>query len=510
MKNARFVLVLVVLILVSLSFAACGSGSDDSASNDETTVEDDVSTAANDVEDTEETVEEDKTAAAAEADDAVEEAVDDGGAVADAAATEVAVEETANEEVTIEAVADPLITVNSEVFVGDVVNDKLPTLATVSSLGGHIAWPTTIGHFWNKEGELCLYSFEGANNDCYISPEIYEGYPYAFAWSPADEYVAFTENPILLGYESDIWLFDVAKEEFVDRTDDGVEGDWIEAEPGTYWLDYLPMWNETDDMIYFWRSVPITLPVFTLDLYRIAPEAGEAELVRDLSDTFKGELPYFGGENWFMDGVSAISPDGSKVAMLLTSTLDPYDDPNNGLWIVDLKDESVPPQQLMTIHDMQRGAPAWAADFPLVPVGLSWSGDSKGVVVMTYNQDEQVPMVVLYYVDVESGEATPVVDFSDVPDGEAYWSAVNDVGLTPRYYSPWTASMSPKGDALIMYNDLAGLSGVLTSPLPPTGELPQLDYISQIFNTDGVTRSSRADDGKVLIYNILFGTTEKE
>ncbi len=510
MKHVRFVLVLSMLILASLSFAACGSGSDDSASSQETTVEDDVSTAANDAADAEETVEEDKTAASAAVDEAAEEAVDDGGAVADAAATEVTTEEAANEEVTIEAVADPLITVDSEVFVGDVLNDKLPALATVSSLGGHIAWPTTVGRLWNKEGELCLYSFEGANNDCYISPDIYEGYPYAFAWSPADEYVAFTENPILLGYESDIWLFDVAKEEFVNRTDDGVQGGWIEAEPGTYELDYLPMWNETDGMIYFWRSVPITLPVFTLDLYRVAPEGGEAELVRNLTETFAGELPYFGGENWFMDGVSAISPDGSKIAMLLTSMVDPYDDPNNGLWIVDVNDDSVPPQQLTTVRDMQAGAPDWAADFPLIPMGLSWTGDGNGVVVLTYNQDQQVPMVVLYYVDVESGEAIPVVDFSDVPDGEAYRNAVNEVGLPPRYYSPWTASMSPKGDALIMYNDLAGLSGLLTSPLPPTGELPQLDYISQLFDTDGVTRSSRADDGRVLIYNILFGTTEQE
>ena len=131
------------------------------------------------------------------------------------------------------------------------------------------------------------------------------------------------------------------------------------------------------------------------------------------------------------------------------------------------------------------------------------------VIVDTWSNDTHAPLHVYYYVDVATGEATPTVDFSEVESLDALFEPTES-GIPMRFYSPWTASMSPKGDALILYNDLAGLSGVLTSPLPPTGELPQLDYISQIFNTDGVTRSSRADDGRVLIYNILFGTTEEE
>lgn len=62
----------------------------------------------------------------------------------------------------------------------------------------------------------------------------YEGYPYDFAWSPDDAYVAFTENPIQLGYESDIWMFNPISAEFVNRIEDGVQGGWIETEPGSY------------------------------------------------------------------------------------------------------------------------------------------------------------------------------------------------------------------------------------------------------------------------------------
>ena len=492
MKNARILTVLSILIVTALFFAGCGSGSSDSTPTEEPVVEEVAAEAA-----TEEV--------------AADEPAAEDPAAAEAAATAepIATEEALAEEAGVELAADPLIAVDSEVFVGDVIGQKNPALATISSLGTQIAWPTTIGRLWNKEGELCIYSYEDAANPCYVAPEIYEGYPYAFAWSPNDDYVAFTENPIQLGYESDIWMFNPVSNEFVNRTDDGVQGGWIEAEPGSYQLDYLPMWNLADDMLYFWRSEPISATVFTLELHRLAPEGGEPELVRDLSETFAGELLYFNAETWLMDGVSAISPDGTKLAMLVTSLEDPNENSRAGLWIIDLTDDAAPPEHLADLDALQVGQPAWSS-FPLVPMGLSWSGDSAGVVVFTYNLDEQVPLAVLYYIEPESGSITPVVDFSDIPDGDAYMTEVNEVGLPPRFYSPWTASMSPNNDLVLMYQNIAGLAGILVSPIPPTGELPQLDYISQLFNTDAVTRSSRSADGKVLMYNIVFSTSEVE
>ena len=492
MKNVRIFSVLSVLIIVALFFAGCGSRSNDSTPTEEPVVEEVAAEEA-----TEEVA-------------ADEPAAEDPAAAEEAATAEpIATEEALAEEAGVELAPNPLIAVDSEVFVGDVINQKNPALATLSSLGTQIAWPTSHGRLWNKEGELCIYTYEDAANPCYVAPEIYEGYPYAFAWSPDDAYVAFTENPIQLGYESDIWMFNPLSAEFVNRTDDGVQGGWIEAEPGSYQLDYLPMWNQADDMLYFWRSEPISATVFTLELHRLDPLGGEPELVRDLSETFAGELLYFNGETWMMDGISAISPDGTKLAMLVSSLEDPYESARNGLWVIDLTDETAPPKHVADVDALQVGQPAWSS-FPLAPMGLSWSGDSAGVVVFTYNNDEQVPLVVIYYIDPESGSITPVVDFSDIPEGDAYMTEVNDVGLPPRFYSPWTASMSPNNDLLLMYQNIAGLAGILVSPIPPTGELPQLDYISQLFNTDAVTRSSRSADGKVLMYNIVFSTSEVE
>jgi hypothetical protein len=115
-----------------------------------------------------------------------------------------------------------------------------------------------------------------------------------------------------------------------------------------------------------------------------------------------------------------------------------------------------------------------------------------------------VPVIVLYDVDVASGALTPVVDFSDLPDSEAYMAQPDGVGIPPRAYSPWTASMSPENDTLLMYQNLANVSGLMASPLPPTGDLPGLDYQSQIQDLMPTARSSRSKDGKVLMYNILF------
>ena len=179
------------------------------------------------------------------------------------------------------------------------------------------------------------------------------------------------------------------------------------------------------------------------------------------------------------------------------------------MWIVDLNNPTAAPKQIATQAALESGQPAWSTEtFPLVPLGLSWTADSSSVVVMTYNQDQQVPLVVLYDINTASGELTPVVDFSKVPEGDAYVSAPVTVdgveGPPMRFFSPWTASMSPNNEQLLMYQNLGGFNGLLLSALPPTSSLPVIAYTSQNQNSGGVFRSSRGTDGKVLISNILI------
>ncbi len=398
------------------------------------------------------------------------------------------------------------VKVVSERAVADIVGEERAPLAMVSPDGSAIAWAMQTGRGRNQARLLCLYLFANADKTCTEAPEAYLGYPYQLEWSPDSAYIAFSENPQQLGHESDIWLFDVVSGAFTNRTDDGVEGSWRSAEPGTFALDYLPMWNAADGNLYFWRSEPLADFQFSLELYRLSPQGGEPELVRDLSEFFRQQLLLFDYEFYYLDGVSAISPDGAQLAMAVRSLQD-VSSPENGLWLLDLTNDQAPPQQLATMTDFQAALPAWQP-VPASPVGLSWTADSAGVVVMAASNDIQLPLNLFYYADVAGGEFTPVVDFSGIEDESALFSA--EAGsLPPRYYSPWTASLSPAGDKLMMYNNLGGLVGLLSAPLPPDGELPGFVYESQFETTTTTSRSSSSSDGKMILSGILF-TLEEE
>jgi hypothetical protein len=57
--------------------------------------------------------------------------------------------------------------------------------------------------------------------------------------------------------------------------------------------------------------------------------------------------------------------------------------------------------------------------------------------------------------------------FSGLPDPEAYFEPAPDSDIPFRYFSPWTGSLSPQGNKLLMLNDLGGVMGLLAAPLPP-------------------------------------------
>ena len=244
-----------------------------------------------------------------------------------------------------------------------------------------------------------------------------------------------------------------------------------------------------------------------LSLMRIAPAGGTPDVVRELTTELPGVLPWFNYEAMFLDGMTAIGPDGKVVAALLAS-------PNSmgaitlGLYSINLADASIAPQAVITETQWNAAIPAWQG-YPATPVGLAWKADGATLVVMANSDSTQTPFNVFYTIDVATGASKPVVDFSGLESYESLTEDAPGTNIPWRYFSPWTASLSPEGDQLLMLNDLGGVVGLMVAPLPATGALPTLVQTSQSFSTSTVAQSSRSKDGKVMMYELLLDVTEK-
>jgi hypothetical protein len=381
--------------------------------------------------------------------------------------------------------------------------------AALSPNGATIAYYTETGRGKDRTSQICIYTFDGAGKKCHNLPaDRWRGYPYQLQWSLDSTMVAFTENPVELGYDADIWVLKVADGSFAVLTDDGVVGAWRQptGTPSST-VDYLPMWNPSDGKIYFWRFVSKgEYQVFTAGIYRIAPGGGAPELVRDVTAALPKSTVLFKQEEFFLDGPSALSPDGKSVAVLL-SMADEMGAVSTSLWQINLADAAAAPRKLMDPAAFGAALPAWA-QYPANPMGVAWTSDGKGVVVLAKSKDEKTPFTLFYYVDTGSGKVTPVVDFKSVADPEAYFEPAPGTDIPLRYFSPWTGSMSPKGDKILMVNNLAGVAGLLTAQLPPSGSLPVVSATTDASTASTASRSSRSQDGKVTVYGLLLKVKE--
>ncbi|HHY57799.1 MAG TPA: hypothetical protein GYA08_20435 [Chloroflexi bacterium] len=534
--NARTFVILLIVIASALVFTACGGGSPaptatavptvapptDTPAPTPTEAPTTAPTAAPTEEETaateaptEAVTEEAEAATAAPAEAATEEAEAATEAPTEAATEEatevtapVVVASDAEELAPTPAEAAPagVVSVASARRVADVLNERDAPFAAISPDGSRIAWFTQSGRRRDRTGELCLFTFANADKTCYpIATERFRDWPYQLQWSPDSSMITFTENPIQLGNDADIWLFTVADGSFQNLTDDGVTGSWRSAADAL--IDYLPAWNPADGSIVFWRVKPLDFPNFAIGLYKITP-GGEAELVRDLTDALPQQLPLFQQEAFFMDGFSAVSPDGTKLAAIV-STLGQFGGLQPNLWVIDLADAAAEPVQVMSFADYQAAIPTWPG-IPATPVGLSWTADSAGVAsIAVSNMGNSTPFTVFFYSDLAAGTSALVVDFSSVEDSSMYFSTAPGSDLPWRAYSPWTGALSPSGTKLLMLNDLTGRMGLFTSPLPPTGELPGLAIAANQSISSQGTRSSRASNGLMLLYGLLLTVVEE-
>lgn len=494
------VVLVAALVIVALFVAACG-GDDPTPTPVPATA-----TSAPAAAPTEEATEAPSEAATEAASEAAEPAATEAATAADSSA-----EAAATEAPEAESSESMTVTVDSARMIEEVVDEKDVYFSSLSPDGANLAWFVPVGKRDEATGSICLFTFETAGKVCNeMAPGAFVGYPYELEWSPDSSMITFTENPIELANEADIWLFRVADSSFTNLTDDGVKGSWRYDESGALVnIDYAPAWNAADGKIYFWRLIPFEgASGFSSAIFSISPDGGEAEGVRQLTTDLPIQFPLFYQEKYFMDGFTAVSPDGAQLASLVSKVSDfGFEIPS--LVLIDLKNTDAAPKVLMTGDQMQAAFPEWIP-WPAAAEGLSWTADGKGlVVVVNQASNVQTPFQVYYYVDVATGEATPVVDFSGIVDESAYFAVGGDwPTLPPRAYSPWTGSLSPQGDKLLTINELGGAAGLFMAPLPPTGELPVVVESTEEPIMSMASRSSRSNESKLTLYGILLNITE--
>src|SRR5690606_33930719 len=148
----------------------------------------------------------------------------------------------------------------------------------------------------------------------------------------------------------------------------------------------------------------------TLTFMRVDPAQGEPQLLADLSATLNVDLVRFGVQRFYFSGPAAVAPDGSLLAVAVTSAQEMAQGAADGVWLIDLADLGADPQQLVTAGALQAALPPWQTQ-PAVLRGVQWTPDGTGLVLAALSNDLRLPLLVVAYVDVASGEVTFITDY---------------------------------------------------------------------------------------------------
>ncbi len=262
------------------------------------------------------------------------------------------------------------------------------------------------------------------------------------SWSPDGTKIAMNEDAFNRVYESDIWVLDVATLAFLDMTNDGVFGGWLDEDPTTFQLDYTPVWSPTTGDLYFFRSVRRDEARST-ELWRLPKDSTQSEQVLDLGV----EMASFIVEN---QAHAAMSPDGKFIAVAPWSHEPPI---TPGLWLIDLAAKQITP--LVTSEDIQTAWPSWADEERLNQMDgaglwiqqIVWSPSGKDVIVKTFNPPYITKMQTANFltVNVQDKTITALADYEPFGSDQALTNATLN---EPYFAVPGVGIVAPDGGSL--------------------------------------------------------------
>jgi hypothetical protein len=213
-------------------------------------------------------------------------------------------------------------------------------------------------------------------------------------WSPDGTAVAFTLDAVMRFHESDIYVYELAAGELVNLTDDGFEGDIIEAEDAGVPVDDVPAWSPDSRQIAFARSLAGAEGRSTA-LMRIDRTGGEPVEIHRVAvpEVYLVRTPMY----WLH---------GDTLLFTLLA-FDPLDD-DNGVWAVGIGGSGA-----RLVLDG-----AEDADVP-APAITDVSGD--GAIAFVYSDalagEVGVPLdqVLFWVLDLGSGEIAPLLPSPETP-----------------------------------------------------------------------------------------------
>ncbi len=371
---------------------------------------------------------------------------------------------------------------------------------------------SSIAYFQSDDSDqICLYTLADGTITCDPVPDEYGSRPPRLYWSPDGRYIAFSSDFFLRFIDADIWLYDVENRTVFNRTDDGVDdfriGDTPERD---MWVDQMLTWGP-DSQLYVWRyTIPEGGEVGDMrqELIRLAPEGGEVELIRDMTIDFD-RFPVFSTQEYLLEDVLAISPDLQQIAFVIREQ--DRESLNNGIWVMDINGDNL--RKVMNTNDFQRGVPDRVADqrFPSqMTIALGWNATSSGLFVVANNFGMGSPgqaYANAYFVDLESSQITVLTDFSDV-EGAELFEIDADTGLTGVFDMPFTATLTPDRNALLVFNrDFSiGTIGLSMVRLTENGGERELLYLIEDADPIPSLVAHVASDGTVMMMGYLFET----
>lgn len=344
---------------------------------------------------------------------------------------------------------------------------------------------------WIEQENFCIHELINDVTNCYswiwdssfMNSQI--GYTNLFLqWSPNSQYIALAQDPFFQRYDSDIWIFDIAEETFINLTEDNISGQTdIISESGLPNIDYMPLWISSDELVFF-RTTPVQnqedieeIGYFYqgVHLFHVSLETKQPRLLLDLSNDM---LPG--------NSSATISPTSNLLAVISPEIVDnPLQNRKWALWLIDLGNLTT--VQISAQDDWEVSMPdnySPILAYPSSNRSIGWSFDNNSLFIsLTWTTEQNTLIPTQLIINLEDFTITSVINYSDteINNESQLFSFVTII----HYQSPSVGfiALSTENGQFSLY-DLTSLE-----------YLEIVEYIPDL--TDGIVRMSQ--NGNVLL-----------